>query len=192
MQERVQRAYCEIDRLKEQLANSNEQYSVASNNAKSALIDLQWQRDKWHEEVASLMSELKLAKEAEIEAQSLCQKYVEEKKQLADVLSETQMCLANVRKALDEEKSEMHAEVISIHLNFYYQYMYLTYFKLGLIILQRKEWYQFKEDLLTTVRVANDYKEIVEKDMEQIISENKRLREKVKTLEAQLDKLKRK
>lgn len=46
--------------------------------------------------------------------------------------------------------------------------------------------------MLTTVRVANDYKEIVEKDMEQIISENKRLCEKVKTLEAQLDKLKRK
>lgn len=192
MQERVQRAYCEIDRLKEQLANSNEQYSVASNNAKSALIDLQWQRDKWHEEVASLMSELKLAKEAEAEAQSLCQKYVEEKKQLADVLSETQMCLADVRKALDEEKSEMHAEVINIHLNLYQQFIYLTYFKRGLILLQRKEWYQFKEDLLTTVRVANDYKEIVEKDMEQIISENKRLREKVKTLEAQLDKLKRK
>lgn len=45
---------------------------------------------------------------------------------------------------------------------------------------------------MTTVRVANDYKEIVEKDMEQIISENKRLREKIKILEAQLDKLKRK
>ncbi|XP_029342977.1 cytospin-A isoform X2 [Acyrthosiphon pisum] len=164
MQERVQRAFCEIDRLKEQLANSNEQYTVASNNAKSALIDLQWQRDKWHEEVASLTSELKSAKEAESEAQSLCQKYVEEKRQLADVLSETQMCLANVRKTLEEEKSEMHSE--------------------------RKEWHQFKEDLLTTVRVANDYKEIVEKDMEQIITENKRLREKVKTLEAQLDKLK--
>ncbi|XP_022178557.1 cytospin-A-like isoform X2 [Myzus persicae] len=164
MQERVQRAFCEIDRLKEQLANSNEQYTVASNNAKSALIDLQWQRDKWHEEVASLTSELKSAKEAESEAQSLCQKYVEEKRQLADVLSETQMCLANVRKALEEEKSEMRSE--------------------------RKEWHQFKEDLLTTVRVANDYKEIVEKDMEQIITENKRLREKVKTLEAQLDKLK--
>ncbi|KAL4121264.1 hypothetical protein QTP88_013811 [Uroleucon formosanum] len=164
MQERVQRAFCEIDRLKEQLANSNEQYTVASNNAKSALIDLQWQRDKWHEEVASLTSELKSAKEAESEAQSLCQKYVEEKRQLADVLSETQMCLANVRKTLEEEKSEMHSE--------------------------RKEWHQFKEDLLTTVRVANDYKEIVEKDMEQIITENKRLREKVNTLEAQLDKLK--
>ncbi|XP_025418913.1 cytospin-A isoform X2 [Sipha flava] len=163
MQERLQRAFCEIDRLKEQLTNSNEQYTVASNNAKSAIIDLQWQRDKWHEEVASLTSELKSAKEAEAESQSLCQKYVEEKRQLADVLSETQMCLANVRKALEEEKSEMHSE--------------------------RKEWHQFKEDLLTTVRVANDYKEIVEKDMEQIISENKRLREKVKTLEAQLDKL---
>jgi len=112
MQERVQRAFCEIDRLKEQLANSNEQYTVASNNAKSALIDLQWQRDKWHEEVAILTSELKSAKEAEAEAQSLCQKYVEEKRQLADVLSETQMCLANVRKSLEEAKSEMHAEVI--------------------------------------------------------------------------------
>lgn len=61
-----------------------------------------------------------------------------------------------------------------------------------IIIIQRKDWHQFKEDLLTTVRVANDYKEIVEKDMEQIILENKRVREKVKTLEAQLDKLKRK
>lgn len=46
--------------------------------------------------------------------------------------------------------------------------------------------------MLTTVRVANDYKEIVEKDMEQIMSENKRAHEKVKTLEAQLDKLKSK
>ncbi|XP_050420492.1 cytospin-A [Adelges cooleyi] len=164
LQERVQRAFCEIDRLKEQLANSNEQCTVATNNAKSALIDLQWQRDKWHEEVAALTAELKIAKEAEAETQMLCQKYVDEKRQLADVLSETQMCLANVRKALEEEKVEMQYE--------------------------RKEWYQFKEDLLTTVRVANDYKEIVEKDMEQIISENKRLREKVKSLEDQLDKLK--
>lgn len=111
MQERAQRAFCEIDRLKEQLANSNEQYIVASNNAKSALIDLQWQKNKWHEEVATLTSELKSAKEAETEAQGLCQKYVEEKRQLADVLSETQMCLANVRKSLEETKSEMHAEV---------------------------------------------------------------------------------
>jgi len=58
--------------------------------------------------------------------------------------------------------------------------------------MKRREWHQFKEDLLTTVRVANDYKEIVEKDMEQIIAENKRVREKIKILEAQLDKLKRK
>lgn len=60
------------------------------------------------------------------------------------------------------------------------------------LIIKRKDWQQFKEDLLTTVRVANDYKEIVEKDMEQIVSENKQVREKVKILEAQLDKLKRK
>lgn len=128
MQERVQRAFCEIDRLKEQLANSNEQYTVASNNAKSALIDLQWQRDKWHEEVASLTSELKSAKEAELEAQSLCQKYVEEKRQLADVLSETQMCLANVRKALEEEKSEMHSEVINMFFVSVEYYLIMIYF----------------------------------------------------------------
>jgi len=128
MQERVQRAFCEIDRLKEQLANSNEQYTVASNNAKSALIDLQWQRDKWHEEVASLTSELKSAKEAESEAQSLCQKYVEEKRQLADVLSETQMCLANVRKALEEEKSEMHSEVINMFFVSINSYLIMIYF----------------------------------------------------------------
>lgn len=114
MQEQKQRAFCEIDRLKEQLTNSNEQYTVANNNAKSALIDLQWQRDKWHEEVAALTSELKAAKEAETESQSLCQKYVEEKRQLADVLSETQMCLANVRKSLEEKKHEMLAEVIKL------------------------------------------------------------------------------
>lgn len=129
MQERVQRAFCEIDRLKEQLTNSNEQFTVASNNAKSALIDLQWQRDKWHEEVAALTSELKSAKEAETEAQSLCQKYVEEKRQLADVLSETQMCLANVRKSLEETKSEMHAEVSVTYFNIVDIFIFVIFLK---------------------------------------------------------------
>lgn len=57
-------------------------------------------------------------------------------------------------------------------------------------VLQNEEWEQFQSDLLMTVRVANDLKTEAQVQSEMLIAENKGLKEKVKNLEAQIDRLK--
>lgn len=51
------------------------------------------------------------------------------------------------------------------------------------------EWEQFQTDLLMTVRVANDFKTEAQSELERVVMENKVQRDKVRALEAQLDKL---
>lgn len=64
-----------------------------------------------------------------------------------------------------------------------------SFFSLSLFI-QNEEWEQFQSDLLMTVRVANDLKTEAQTQSEMLIAENKELKEKVKVLEVQVDKLK--
>jgi cell division protein FtsB len=56
--------------------------------------------------------------------------------------------------------------------------------------LQSTEWDQFQSDLLMTVRVANDFKTEAQQELEKLVLENKSLRDKLRGLEAQIDKLK--
>lgn len=55
---------------------------------------------------------------------------------------------------------------------------------------QNEEWQQFQADLLTTVRVANDFKTEANEEMKKLLIENKNLRDKTRIQEAQLEKLK--
>jgi len=59
-----------------------------------------------------------------------------------------------------------------------------------LLVLQSSEWDQFQSDLLMTVRVANDFKTEAQQELEKLVLENKSLRDKLRGLEAQIDKLK--
>jgi cell division protein FtsB len=56
--------------------------------------------------------------------------------------------------------------------------------------LQSTEWGQFQSDLLMTVRVANDFKTEAQQELEKLVLENKSLRDKLRGLEAQVEKLK--
>jgi len=58
------------------------------------------------------------------------------------------------------------------------------------VILQCSEWDQFQSDLLMTVRVANDFKTEAQQEKEKLVLENKSLRDKLRSLEAQFEKLK--
>jgi hypothetical protein len=58
------------------------------------------------------------------------------------------------------------------------------------VIVQCSEWDQFQSDLLMTVRVANDFKTEAQQEKEKLILENRNLRDKLRSLEAQIEKLK--
>lgn len=55
---------------------------------------------------------------------------------------------------------------------------------------QNDEWQKFQNDLLTSVRVANDFKTEAQQELQKIILENKTYRERVRLLEGQVEKLK--
>jgi cell division protein FtsB len=59
-----------------------------------------------------------------------------------------------------------------------------------LISLQTEEWEQFQQDLLMTVRVANDFKAEAQSNLEKLLQENRSLRDKIRSLELEIDRIK--
>lgn len=55
---------------------------------------------------------------------------------------------------------------------------------------QNAEWEEFQNDLLTTVRVANDFKAEAQEQLQRMILENKTCRDREKQLQAEIEKLK--
>jgi hypothetical protein len=55
--------------------------------------------------------------------------------------------------------------------------------------VENEEWEQFQQDLLVSVRVANDFKTEAQQAHEQLALDNKLLRDKIRGLETQIDKL---
>lgn len=54
---------------------------------------------------------------------------------------------------------------------------------------ENEEWEQFQQDLLISVRVANDFKTEAQLAHEQLALDNKLLREKIRGMETQIEKL---
>jgi cytospin len=54
---------------------------------------------------------------------------------------------------------------------------------------ENEEWEQFQQDLLISVRVANDFKTEAQLAHEQLALDNKLLREKIRGMESQIEKL---
>lgn len=104
------------------------------------------------------------------ELQSQCQRHLEDKREMKAVLSEMQRREREAQNrtyelecALAEERKLRQEE--------------------------STEWQQFQSDLLMTVRVANDFKTEAQSELERVVLENKTQRDKLRALEAQLDKL---
>lgn len=123
--------------------------------------------------------------------QAQCQ--LEDKRQLSSVLSETQRNLSEAERRnleLENEVSDLkrlRAEEVNFENAFSH---FFKTSRLFCILLQNEEWERFQNDLLTSVRVANDFKTEAQQNVQKLILENKAERERIKLLEAQIDKLK--
>jgi hypothetical protein len=152
------------------MLSSRSLVQVARNNAKSATDELEYRLVQLKEERTSMNAELQLVRDSLAELQSQCQRHLEDKREMKAVLSELQrrereaqgrQC--EVECALAEERKLRQEEAA--------------------------EWQQFQTDLLMTVRVANDFKTEAQSELERVVMENKAQRDKLRALEAQLDKL---
>ncbi|XP_053989552.1 cytospin-A-like isoform X4 [Hylaeus volcanicus] len=170
LQEQLARSHCDHDRLRDQYSQLQEEYKVARNNAKSAIDDLEYRLNQLKDERLSVSTELQLVRDSLAELQAQCQRHLEDKRELKAALNEAQRRERDAQtrqyeleRALAEERKLRQEEVA--------------------------EWEQFQTDLLMTVRVANDFKTEAQSELERVVMENKAQRDKLRALEAQLDKL---
>ncbi|CAH1985862.1 unnamed protein product [Acanthoscelides obtectus] len=106
---------------------------------------------------------------AKTKVQNQCQ--LEDKRQLSAVLSETQRNLNETeRKSLNLERELEDLKRLRAEEN--------------------EEWEKFQSDLLTSVRVANDFKTEAQQELQRMIMENKTYRERERQLRAEIEKLK--
>lgn len=145
-------------------------FQVTRNNAKSAIDDLEYRLKQMKDERVSVTTELQLVRDSLAELQAQCQRHLEDKRELKAALSEaqrrereTQAHQYELERALEEERKLRQEE--------------------------SAEWEQFQGDLLMTVRVANDFKTEAQSELERVVMENKAQRDRLRSLEAQLDKL---
>ncbi|XP_058806768.1 cytospin-A isoform X2 [Phymastichus coffea] len=170
LQEQLARSHCDHDRLRDQYSQLQEEFKVARNNAKSAMEDLEYRLSQLKEERVSVNAELQLVRDSLAELQSQCQRHLEDKREMKAVLSELQ------RREREAQSRQYELEVALAE-------------ERKLRQEENAEWQQFQTDLLMTVRVANDFKTEAQSELERVVLENKTQRDKLRALEAQLDKL---
>ncbi|XP_049840798.1 cytospin-A isoform X4 [Schistocerca gregaria] len=171
MQEQVLRGQCEITRLEEQLMHLQEECKVTRNNAKSALSDLEYKFESLKQEKQQLSTEVQVLQKSLSDIKMQCQCYLDDKEQLQAVLADCQKHLSEAEQKLAEQEKSLEEER-------------------RLRQQESEEWQQFQTDLLTTVRVANDFKTEASEELKKLLVENKNLRDKVRNIEAQLEKYK--
>lgn len=95
---------------------------------------------------------------------------MDDKAQLEALLSETQRHLVDMERKLSDKNEKLESEIAARKL-------------------ENEEWEQFQQDLLVSVRVANDFKTEAQLAHEQLALDNKLLRDKIRGMETQIEKL---
>ncbi|CAD6216038.1 GSCOCG00011246001-RA-CDS [Cotesia congregata] len=170
LQEQLARSHCDYDRLRDQYSQLQEEFKVTRNNAKSSIDDLEYRLSQLNDERISANTELQLVRDSLSELQNQCQRHLEDKRELKVLLSEAQR----------RERDAQHH---------YYDLEQALNNERKLRQEKNAEWEQFQNDLLMTVRVANDFKTEAQSELERVLMENRTLREKLRLLESQLEKL---
>ncbi|XP_071448237.1 cytospin-A [Hetaerina americana] len=171
LQEKLSHSQCEVTRLKDSVCSLQEECKVARNNAKSALSDLEYQLEQGRSEMALLAEEVRRQTEEAAGACAQSQRHLEDKRTLKAALSEAQRATVDAERRVTELKSELEEEKKTRKE-------------------ENEEWERFQSDLLVTVRVANDFKNEAKLELEKYVLENRGLKEKIKGLEVETEKLK--
>nr|CAD7458095.1 unnamed protein product [Timema tahoe] len=171
LQEQLKRNQCENTKIREQLTQLQDDFKLTRNNAKSTVGDLSHQCEFFKQENNRLAAEIQLLEDSLNKLKMQNQNHLKDKEQLQTVLLEAQKHLGETERKLTEKEHALNEE-----RRFHKE--------------ENADWIQFQTDLLTTVRVANDFKTEVQLELERINTENKFLKLRVNELESEVDKLK--
>ncbi|KAG8178807.1 hypothetical protein JTE90_015360 [Oedothorax gibbosus] len=171
LQEQLALSQREVERQRDQLQQMQEEIMVTKNNAHKQISDLEYRLQQLTSEKSQLQLELQGMEETSQQLQLKCQRHLEDKRDLKATIGEMQKTLGEKGTQLATAQKDME-DIRKKH------------------VAEVEEWNKFQADLLTTVRVANDFKTEAVQDVERLAIENKNLTEKNASLEAEIAALK--
>lgn len=170
LQEQLSRSKADQRRLSEQLSSVQEEFKSSSTNSQCTVSRLEYCLEQLQRDKSKLAIENQQLCDSTAELQVQCKCHLDDKEQLQKLLSETQQVTSDFESKLNETQKTL--EELELHRQ-----------------KEVKEWKQYESDLLMTVRVANDFKQEALKAQEKLALENKTLKEKMRMMEQQLDKI---
>ncbi|KAF2356663.1 Calponin domain [Trinorchestia longiramus] len=152
------------DKMKELVNSLQDKLKHAEESARDGLHDASARSERLQEERRALLQQVASAEKALNDAKQTAQRHLQHKRELKTALSESQKLLTQAQqdKQQSEELSQQQKEQFD---------------------KQVEEWEQFQCDLLTTVRVANDFKTEVQSQLDKVQQENTILKHQLATLE---------
>nr|XP_027205337.1 putative uncharacterized protein DDB_G0291812 isoform X2 [Dermatophagoides pteronyssinus] len=169
LQDRISTRELDLKKLKDQLILLEVEKKEEYVKLEIQLKNLENRNKELNERNEELYQRLKTTEEAKIESEIRAQKNLDEKREIRSLLEDKDRRLADLEMKLStkcKELSELEDKRD----------------------LEHSEWKQFQQDLLTTVRVANDFKLETLAEYKVLLNEKNMIEEKLNLLESELQK----
>merc|ERR1719150_3583694 len=166
------RAEFELRKYKDEAASNKQDLEFSIQERSEKISQLEGKMTKLSEENTKIRSELEELQNSVTELEEKCQNHLTDKRELRATLSELQKNNTELQSKLGELESQLSTEKTRR-------------------MSETEEWKQFQADLLMTVRVANDFQTEAQQNLEQKSGETEELRERIRLVESENDRLKK-
>jgi len=170
-----EKAEFEIAKLRESSTNLKENLESQVEKLESKVAEAEEKVSKLRTEKSRLVVELQELQNSVTELEVKCQHHLTDKRELRANLSEVQKKNDELQSCFQSKMSDLEGQLSTERTR---------------RMSECEEWRQFQADLLMTVRVANDFQTEAQSNLEQTSEEMSELRDRVKQLESENDRLK--
>ncbi|XP_052800117.1 cytospin-A-like isoform X2 [Mya arenaria] len=161
----------EVMKVKDQLLTKEEEVRVYRNNAKSQINDMEYRLEMEKKDRYDFQQELEHLREHIDQLEQDSDKYFEERKDYTAKIQELQGEVSVMRQLKEVAEEDLQDAKIKHEQ-------------------EVDEWKQFQKDLQVAVVIANEFRSETQTDVEKMKSDNDSLKEKCKSLEKDVEKLK--
>jgi len=165
------KAEFEAGKLKDATSTMKQELEFSIQEKIEKISQLESKVSKMNEEKSKILIELQDLQNSVTELEVKCQHHLTDKRELRASLSEIQKNNSDLQTKMSELESQLTTERTRR-------------------MSDAEEWKQFQADLLMTVRVANDFQTEAQTNLEQISTETAELKEKLKLVENENERLK--
>jgi len=169
------KAEFEAGKLKDASSTMKQELEYSIQEKIEKINQIETRVSKMNDEKSKILIELQDLQNSVTELEVKCQHHLTDKRELRASLSEIQKNNSDLQNVFQNKMCELESQLTTERTR---------------RMSDAEEWKQFQADLLMTVRVANDFQTEAQTNLEQISTETVELKEKLKLVENENERLK--